>query len=93
MDIGNELLDNAIKGEVQLDPTDSDYTHLMTKQRKKIGNIEVVDLPVTKRKGVPERIIFARSEKRSRTPEKKRQENGGNTVTVMKIALENKSPE
>jgi hypothetical protein len=35
MDIGNELLDNAIKGEVELDATDSEYTHLMTKQRKK----------------------------------------------------------
>jgi hypothetical protein len=49
MDIGNELLDNAIKGDVQLDATDSDYIHLMTRQRKRIGNIEVVDLPTKKK--------------------------------------------
>jgi hypothetical protein len=74
MDIGNELLDNAIKGEVELDPTDSDYTHLQTRPRKKIGNAEVIDLPF-KRKNVPqERIIFARNEKRSKTPEKKKNE-------------------
>jgi hypothetical protein len=44
MDIGNELLDNAIKGEVELDPTESDYTHLQTRPRKKVGNAEVIDL-------------------------------------------------
>jgi hypothetical protein len=73
MNIGDITLPNSIIGDVSLDPTDSDFTHLTMRPRPKFKGIEVHEI-ISKNKEPQPRIIFSRNERRSKTPERKEKE-------------------